>query len=58
MKNRVVSAIVHCSDCDWEEQDYRIAVKSAHAHHRRTGHQVRVCQERSWIIGERKEGTI
>lgn len=36
----LVHAIAQCSDCDWEEMSYRIAVKQGREHARKTGHEV------------------
>ena len=38
----LVHAVAYCSDCDWEETGYKIAVKKGRDHARRTGHKVSV----------------
>ena len=38
----VVHQIAFCKECDWREEDYRIAQKEARKHTEKTGHSVAV----------------
>jgi hypothetical protein len=38
----LIGAMAGCYDCNWEEEDYRIAQKDARKHAIRTGHTVHV----------------
>lgn len=37
-----IHAIAHCSDCDWKEEDFRIATRKGRIHHKNTNHEVNV----------------
>lgn len=36
----LIHAIATCKDCDWEDQDWQVAQKTAREHHKKTGHEV------------------
>ena len=42
-----VHAVASCSDCDFEELDYKTAVSKARAHAKKTGHEV--CVETGFV---------
>ena len=37
---KLVHAIAHCQDCDWNEEDFNKAQIDARKHHKKTGHEV------------------
>jgi len=41
MKKWRVHAIIKCLECDFEEENYKLATKRASEHHRKTGHAIR-----------------
>ena len=36
----LIHAIAQCQDCDWSEEDYKVAQKRAREHAKKTGHTV------------------
>lgn len=36
----LIGAIARCSDCEWEDESYHTAQKTAREHHKKTGHEV------------------
>jgi len=36
----LIGAMAWCRDCEWEEEDYKIAQKEARKHHIKTGHTI------------------
>ena len=38
----LIHAVAHCSDCKWEDTDYRTAITTAREHAKKTGHTVEV----------------
>lgn len=38
----LIHAIAQCQDCDWDEEDYKVAQKKAREHAIKTGHTVDV----------------
>jgi hypothetical protein len=37
-----IHGIAHCSECDWQEEDYRTVLKNSKKHHKETGHEINI----------------
>lgn len=50
----LIHAIANCTDCNWQEDDYHIAVRKGRDHAKRTGHKVSVETGYAQIYNDRK----
>jgi len=50
---RIIHVVAQCHDCDWLDDDYRVAARRASDHARRCRHEVGVDQGVVYIVSGR-----